>query len=285
MGRGPSLGRRQSRHHRAVLSRCHTISARAQSSAAPQSSIPGLSGGRFPAMLGVLHGRSLRVRLADSLRHFHGPRLAGTPGAERTALSDARTRSDPGADAFCPAAIRAGLPPLAADGLGRPAAPRGSLSDRLFAPPRGWSLLVGDQCRAAAYQYQHSNVPCDLLVRHLPARRADALLWSAPARHDPGGARRVEAFGGTVGAPVSLYLSVIRRYRRYRLWPQCPYRVARDAAALVRLLPQRHRHGDSRGGPRKDLCDGRECLARRAGMAAGAHTLYTILPAQSGTGQ
>src|SRR6516225_10054491 len=57
---------------------------------APQSSIPGLGSGRFPPMLGVPHGRSLRVRLADSLRHFHGPRLAGTPGAERTALIDAR---------------------------------------------------------------------------------------------------------------------------------------------------------------------------------------------------
>src|SRR5262249_18385198 len=107
-------------------------------------------------------------------------------------------------DAFCPATLRAGLPPSAADGLGRPPAPRGSLSDRLFATPRGWSLLVGDQCRAAACEYQHSNVPCDFLVRHLPARRADALLWFAPARHDPGGARRAEAFGGTVGAPVSL---------------------------------------------------------------------------------
>src|SRR6516162_4410626 len=185
MGRRPALGRRQSGHHGAVLSRCHTIPAGTQSSPAPQSSIPGLGSGRFPPMLGVPHGRSLRVRLADSLRHFHGPRLAGTPGAERTALIDARTRFDPGADAFCPAAIRGGLWPSAADGLGRPAAPRGSLSDRLFAPPRGRSLLVGDQCRAAACQYQHSNVPCDLLVRHLPARRADALLWSAPERHDP----------------------------------------------------------------------------------------------------
>src|SRR5215469_5185958 len=145
-------------------------------------------------MLGVSHGRCLRVRLADSLRHFHGPRLAGTPGAEPPALIDARTRFDPSAHAFCPAAIRGGLSPSAAHGLGRPAAPRGSLSDRLFAPPREWSLLVGDQCRAAACEYQHSNVPCDLLVRHLPARRADALLWSAPARHDPGGARRAEAF-------------------------------------------------------------------------------------------
>src|SRR6201981_732505 len=285
MGRRPPLGRRQSGHHGAVLSRCHTIPAGTQSSAAPQSSIPGLGSGRFPPMLGVPHGRSLRVRLADSLRHFHGPRLAGTPGAERTALIDARTRFDPSADAFCPAAIRGGLWPSAADGLGRPAAPRGSLSDRLFAPPRGWPLLVGDRCRAAACQYQHSNVPCDLLVRHLTARRADALLWSAPARHAPGGARRAEAFGGTVGAPVSLYLSVIRRYRGYRLWPQCPYRIARDAVALVRLLPQRHRHGDSGGSSGKDLCDGRERLARRAGMAAGAHSLYAILPAQSGTGQ
>src|ERR1700730_14299274 len=185
MGRRLALGRWQRWHHGSILSRCHTIPARAESSTAPEGGIPGLGGSRFPAMLGVPHGRSLRVRLADSLCHFHGPRLAGTPGAERTALIDARTRSDPGADAFCPAAIGAGLPPFAADGLGRPAAPRGSLPDRLFTPPRGWSLLVGDQCRAAACQYQHSNVPCDLVVRHLLARRADALLWSAPARHDP----------------------------------------------------------------------------------------------------
>src|ERR1700730_2839513 len=135
MGRRLALGRWQRWHHGSILSRCHTIPARAQSSAAPQSSIPGLGGGRFPALLGVPHGRSLRIRLADSLCDIHGPRLAGTPGAERTALIDARTRFDPGADALSPADIGAGLPPSAADGLGRPAAPCGSLSDRLFAPP------------------------------------------------------------------------------------------------------------------------------------------------------
>src|SRR4029077_8746963 len=56
----------------------HNTCSRPVVPAAPQSSIPGLGGGRFPAMLGVPHGRSLRVRLADSLCDIHGPRLAGT---------------------------------------------------------------------------------------------------------------------------------------------------------------------------------------------------------------
>src|ERR1700741_3563737 len=149
MGSGPPLGRRQSRHRRAVLSRCHTIPARAHSSAAPQSRIPGLGGGRFPAMLGVPHGRSLRVRLADSLCDIHGPRLAGTPADERAALIDARTRSGPGANAFCPAAIGAGLPPFAANGLGRPASSRGRyLTDYLRHPEDGpywWAINVEQQ--------------------------------------------------------------------------------------------------------------------------------------------
>ena len=70
-------------HHRAVLSRRHTIPAGTQPSAAPEGGVPGLGGGRFPAMLGVPYGRSLRAWLADSLRHFHGARLAGTAGIER----------------------------------------------------------------------------------------------------------------------------------------------------------------------------------------------------------
>src|SRR6516164_7111980 len=105
MGRTPPLGRWQCRHHRAVLSRRHTIPAGTQPSAAPEGGVPGLGGGRFPAMLGVPYGRSLRAWLADSLRHFHGARLAGTAGIERAAVGDARTRIDPGADAVRPTAL------------------------------------------------------------------------------------------------------------------------------------------------------------------------------------
>jgi putative CocE/NonD family hydrolase len=61
---------------------------------------------------------------------------AGASGTERATPADARTGPRCGTDAVCPTAVRGRLSPSAANGLGRPVAPGGALSDRLFAPSR-----------------------------------------------------------------------------------------------------------------------------------------------------
>ena len=192
------------------------------------------------------------------------------PGLERV-LTAAPT---PWAPPLSPEAYRR-LPLTAWAELLAPVA--GYLGDYLRHPhdgPPWWAIDV--ERRHARDRRAH--VPRDVVVRHLPPRGHRQLRGPSQRRDDRARPSRPEAPDRPVGTPVSLHQPDLHGDGRDRLRARRPHRPARDPAPLVRPLAPGHRHRHPRRAARADLRDGRESVARRAGVAARAHALHAVLP-------
>jgi putative CocE/NonD family hydrolase len=161
-----------------------------------------------------------------------------------------------------------------------------TMDERAGRPSPHWRAELAheqldDYWRAICYQDKFEQI--DLPVLHISGWYDDELIGTplnymgmvAGGATPEARARQPEAIDRAVGPPGQH----CHKTWRGRFWAERADRSTGLPAALVRPLAEgrieRH-HGRAAG---TDIRDGRESLARRAGVAASSHATHTVLPA------
>ncbi len=276
VGRGPARSERAGGDVRRQLSRHHPAGGRDPAAARARGAVSRLV--LQPAPRHGVPGRRVlperRARLEPRAGHGRPP---ARPDARRRSRRPHRPVSGPVGATTVNLAV---APAAEVVQRVRPRALRARLPPDAVAPRRRRVLGAGRH-REPARSFRGAGVPPHRLVRHAADRHAAQLRGIARARGQRDGAALPAPGGGPLDprAPDPRVHEDRRRglRRRRRL------RVRRSDDRLVRPLVEGRRPRRRGDGAHPPVRDGREPLARRAGLATGARAHHTVLPAERRT--